>query len=58
MTMTKPKTPKKPSKGAIPPAEDALRKALATRPDATAAVLAAAAGMDRSTASKFLARLE
>jgi DNA-binding transcriptional ArsR family regulator len=58
MTTTKLKTPKKPSKGAIPPAEDALRKALATQPDATAADLAAAAGLGRSTASKTLARLE
>jgi DNA-binding MarR family transcriptional regulator len=54
---TKQKTPKKPSKGAIP-AEDALRKALATQPDATAADLAAAAGLGRSTASKILALLE
>jgi hypothetical protein len=58
MTTTKLITPKKPSKGAIPPAEDTLRKALATQPDATAADLAAAAGLGRSTASKILARLE
>jgi hypothetical protein len=58
MTTTKQKAPKKPSKSAIPPAEDALRKALAAQPDATAADLAATAGLGRSTASKTLARLE
>jgi len=41
MTTTKQKAPKKPSKSVIPPAEDALRKALAAQPDATAAYLAA-----------------
>jgi hypothetical protein len=56
MTATKHKAPTKP--GAIPPAENALRKALAAQPDATAADLAASAGLGRSTASKILARLE
>ncbi len=58
MTATKQKAPKKPSSGGIPPAEDALRKALTAKPDATAADLAAIASLGRSTASKTLARLE
>jgi DNA-binding transcriptional ArsR family regulator len=58
MTTTTQATPKKPLQSSSPPAEDALRKALSAQPDATAADLATAAGLGRSTASKTLARLE
>lgn len=58
MTTTKPATPKKPSDNGKPPAEEAVLKALFAQPDATAADLAAAAGLGRSTTSKVLARLE
>jgi DNA-directed RNA polymerase specialized sigma24 family protein len=51
-------TPKKPLQSSSPPAQDALLKALSAQPDATAADLAAAASLGRSTASKTLARLE
>jgi len=51
MTKTKPSTEK-------PSAEQAVRKALRARPDASAAELAAAAGLGRSTVSKLLAELE
>jgi hypothetical protein len=57
MTTTKQATPNKPPESHSPPTENALRKALSAQPDATAADLAAAAGMGRSTASKTLARL-
>jgi DNA-binding IclR family transcriptional regulator len=40
-----------------PASEQAVLKALASNPDATAAEVAAAAGVGRSTASKILARL-
>ena len=50
MTTTKPTAPTK-------PAEQALRKALEANPEATAADLAAAAGVGRSTAGKVLAHL-
>lgn len=58
MTTTKQAAPKKPPEGGKPPAEEALLKALSVQPDATAADLAATAGLGRSTASKTLARLE
>jgi DNA-binding MarR family transcriptional regulator len=58
MTTTKQATPNKPPESSSPPAEDALRKALSAQPDATAADLAVAAKLGRSTASKTLARLE
>jgi DNA-binding transcriptional ArsR family regulator len=58
MTKTKPAPPKKPPENGKPPAEDAILKVLTAQPDATAADLAAAAGLGRSTASKTLARLE
>ena len=58
MTTTDQTNPKESPESSSPPAEDALRKALSAQPDATAAELAAAAGLGRSTASKTLARLE
>jgi MarR family len=45
------------SKTKTPPAEQAILKALAADPEATAAEVAVAAGVGRSTASKVLARL-
>jgi DNA-binding MarR family transcriptional regulator len=50
--------PKKSPARDNPPAEAALRNALAAQPNATAAELAAAAGLGRSTVSKKLALLE
>jgi predicted Rossmann fold nucleotide-binding protein DprA/Smf involved in DNA uptake len=58
MTTTKQATPKQAPESSSPPAEEALRKALSAQPDATATDLAATASLDRSTASKTLARLE
>jgi hypothetical protein len=58
MTTIKKAAPTKPPADSKPPAEEALLKALAEQPDATAADLASTAGVGRSTASKTLARLE
>lgn len=58
MTKTKKTAPTKPPADSKPSAEEALLKALAEQPDATAGDLASAAGLGRSTASKTLARLE
>jgi len=57
MTTTKPAAPKKALDNGKPPAEQAVLSALAANPEATAAGVAAAAGLGRSTASKVLARL-
>lgn len=51
-------SPEEAAESGKPPAEEALRKALSAQPGATAADLAATAGLGRSTASKTLARLE
>jgi hypothetical protein len=52
MTTTKPAAPKKAPENGKPPAEEAVLKALSAQPDATAADLAAATGLGRSTTSK------
>lgn len=50
MTTTKPAAPKEAFENGKSPAEEAVLKALSAHPDATAAYLAAAAGLGRSTA--------
>lgn len=55
---TKQAAPKKPAENGKPSLEDTVLKAISVQPEATAADLAAAAALSRSSVSKALARLK